>query len=418
MTDKRRSAKYAPDLTHVILTLVGITGLVLFILACRPSWSPDGRKILYSYWDDGAQKAAVAVFDRKTRTSKVIFESSHSEDTSKGVLATQWVKDGQHTLVVLHGGGDALTVAVLPQNAKKAVQTYVVERVGQSEASGFLPLPQVGNQLFMSGEKVRARINLETGEIFSHEEKEKSECLLYEAGDKVLYLKEIDAKKKEQTKEGEVKKDAGEQKTDEDTAEAYEFGELDQKDLSLHPTLTLKVDELTAKGIGSPSGFLDVNPQSSRIATIEDPLKDKQPRILIIGQSGIEQILEPGIKEESFKLGNPRWSRDGKSIYVPALIDDDKAKTAQFVVVELAVDGKSSQIDRIVEGPQNEFGSDYLSATQIALSPDGKFIAASNGYGDSVKPENVGLFLLDVSKADRPVSFYPAPALPKLPKKE
>jgi hypothetical protein len=298
------------------------------------------------------------------------------------------------------------------------VQTFSVGDIASSDEFGFIPFPEVKNQLLLTGDKARARVNLDTGEIFSFAEKEASETLFYEAGERILYLRQIAPEKKDETKQGEARKDSGETKDQEEGAVAYEFGELEQKDLTLHPTLTLKIDDLMAKGIGELTGLMDVNPSDLKIATTEDPLKGKQPRLLLIGQSGIDQILEAGIKEKSFKLGNPQWSRDGKTIYVPALIEDDKAKTNEFAVVELSADGKNSRSDRIAVGPQNEMGSDYLSTTQIALSPDGKIIAASNGYTDGVKPEKIGLYLLDLSKPNRPVSFYPAPVLPKIPGKE
>ncbi len=34
-----------------LLGLLGILGMLASMLACRPSWSPDGSKILFPYYD-------------------------------------------------------------------------------------------------------------------------------------------------------------------------------------------------------------------------------------------------------------------------------------------------------------------------------------------------------------------------------
>lgn len=409
------------SLTHVALTVMAIIGLALFILACRPSWSPDGQKVMYSYWDKGAQKAAVAVFDRKTRTSRVIFEMTKEGSSSAQVVLAQWAKDGIHGIVTV--GDDAMHVLAMPQGPQKPVRLFTLQQVDDSDSLGLLPFPQVGDLLFIAASKSRTRINLLTGEIFSFQEKEKNECLLYEGGQKVVYMRGIVEQEPEPKKEadaqkgGQAKKGTEEQKKEVNVTVAYEFGELDQKDLSLHPTVTLKVEELKAKGIAEPSGFLDVNPKNLKMASVEDR-EDRPARLLVIGTTGIEQILEPGIKEKSYKLGNPQWSRDGRMVYVAALIDDEKTKNTEFAVVEVPLDGKGQRIDKIDEQPTKDYDDDYLTHAQLALSPDGRLIAVTRGAFQDVPREKKGLFLLDVSKPNRPVSFYPAPALPKLPKKD
>ena len=60
----------------------------------------------------------------------------------------------------------------------------------------------------------------------------------------------------------------------------------------------------------------------------------------------------------------------------------------------MPLDGKSVRIDRIQNGPEDEFGSDFLSYEQIALSPDGKLIAVSNGHVKDLQPGKKGLYLL------------------------
>ncbi len=408
MTNESPSVQSRLNLTHVILTLVGIAGLVLFILACRPSWSPDGRKVLYSYTDEGAKKSAVAVFDRKTRTSRVLFEWWDETDSGEKAPGAQWTKDGERVIVTIYEE-NGIQLLAIPVNAQKAYQAYTLKKMDEA---AFLPFPEVGNRLFLMSGDILVRVDLTTGAIFRREWKEKPDCVLYDAGNKVFYMNRIEEKAAEETKD----KDA--QKVQEETPEAFEIGELEQSDLSLRPFLTLKVEELKAKGIGSFTGLADVHPKSLRMAAAEDPLEGKPARVLVIGKGGIEQVLEVGIKEKPYKLGNPQWSRDGKTVYVSALIHDKTKNTAEFAVVEVPLDGKATRIDRIEERPKSDFGDDYLEHAQIALSPDDQMIAVSNGHLENVRPERKGLFLLDLSRPERLVKFYVAPALPVAGKTE
>ena len=394
--------------THVILTLVGIAGLVLFILACRPSWSPDGRKVLYSYTDDGAKKSAVAVFDRKTRTSRVLFEWWDETDSGEKAPGVQWTKDGERVIVTIYEE-NGIQLLAIPVNAQKSYQAYTLKKMDEA---AFLPFPEVGNKLFLMGGDLQVRVDLTTGAIFRKEFKEERDCVLYDAGNKVFYINRVEAKSAEKTKD----KDA--QKATKETPAAFEIGELDQNDLSLRPFLTLNLEDLKARGIGTLTGLVDVHPKSLRMAASEDPLEGKPARVLVIGKGGIEQVLEVGIKEKPYELGNPQWSRDGKKIYVSALIHDQAKNTAEFAVAEVPLDGKATRIDRMEERPKSDFGDDYLVNAQIALSPDDQMIAVTNGHQGDVPPERRGLFLLDLSRPERPVKFYVAPALPVAGKTE
>lgn len=405
MTNESPSEPLRLNLTHVILTLVGITGLALFILACQPSWSPDGQKVLYSYWDAGAQKAAVALFDRKAKKSRVIFEWSNEEESGDVFLAgAQWTKDGAKAVISMYQEKN-LQLLALPIGSDAPMRTYTLQKVGEALT---LPLPQSGDNLFVMSDQRWTRVNLATGEIFSKEAGGTSDCLFYEATGRVIYFRQGEAGNQK------AKKVEDSQAAQELTPNTYELGELNPKEMSLQATLTLTPAELNKNGITDFNGMLDEDPRSARIAAISDT----PAKVVVIGKHGIEKVLDAGIGEKGVKLGNPQWSRDGKTIFVIVLITRKETKTAELAVVEVPVDGKSVRIDRIQKGPEGEFGSDFLSYQQIALSPDGKLIAVSNGHVKDLRPERRGLYLLDVSKESRPVSFYPAPALSALPKKD
>jgi len=396
-----------PSLTHVALTLLAVLGLALFVLACRPSWSPDGQKVLYSYWDEGAQKSVVALFDRKLRSTRVVFEWADEDSADMQSLSAQWSRDGKSELVITQKG-DSLRIMAVPVAVAMPIQDFTLRGMGDGP---IIPIPELRKQLFLSGEKKLVRINLDTGEIFKKEFAESQNCLLFDAGGTLLYLRE----KSEKPPVAETK--AAETQPQKENIEAYELGELDQNDLSFHPTLTLPREMMKEKGIGDLTGMLDANPADLRIAVVAESLGGKSDRILILGKNGIERSLELGLNQKASEIGNPQWSRDAKLLYVSVLIPNEAAKQTTFAVLELPLDGKSSRIDRIEERADKEYDSDFLGSAQIALSPDGKLIAVSNGRLKNVRAETKGLFLLDVSQPKRPVSFYPAPTLPTVAQK-
>ena len=324
-------------------------------------------------------------------------------------VAAQWTVDGEQAVVTICADKTA-DVLVLPFRSQKPARRFALGALG---SSAYAPFPQIGSRVYVGSSTGAYRLDLDNGEILeNHLDKtldSDSGLMLFESGSKIMYLANL----KGETPAA-AKKD--EKDTQEKPESKMEFGDVDAKDLSFHATQQLTAADLKAKGLSDISPFTDVEPKGQRLAMVGQRLEDERAAIVILEHAQIVKVLDVGAKSNYDDVGNPQWSRDAKLVYVAALLQNEATKTTELAIVEVPVDGKSPRIDRIMEGPKSDFDDEYLNFAQIALSPDGKLIALSNGYDKEVRPEKKGIFLLDVSQPGRPVSFYPAPALPAVPK--
>jgi hypothetical protein len=61
---------------HVGLLVLALSGWLTFILACvgGPAWNSDSSKVLFGWHDHESSRFEVAVYDRATRQSRIIFQ--------------------------------------------------------------------------------------------------------------------------------------------------------------------------------------------------------------------------------------------------------------------------------------------------------------------------------------------------------
>ena len=101
--------------------MIGLGSLLIYVLACT-SFSPDDSKVLYDTEDGKTGTTGVAVYDRKTGRSELLFQpfflDAQELDAQPAILRPQWLADGHSFLTTWIAGGDSsttpLNIAVLP----------------------------------------------------------------------------------------------------------------------------------------------------------------------------------------------------------------------------------------------------------------------------------------------------------------
>jgi hypothetical protein len=212
-----------------------------------------------------------------------------------------------------------------------------------------------------------------------------------------------------------------------------EMGRLDLESLSPSPSLQLQ----TKKDDGNP--FLAVSKISSRLALTRGDADNQS--LLIYRELQLERTLPFGATNNGIVLGNLVWSLDGKTLYAAGFRPLKPGPIAQAIhagyealraagfkpteptpldlqvsVCEIPIDGKpvrETPLFRIASADET-----FLMFYQIALSPDGKTIAASAGLSeeDQGTREPVrALYLLDLSRAGRPVKKIRIPRAAVVP---
>ena len=371
-------------LLHIVLAIVGIGALTAYLVACRPSWSPDGSKVLFPYLNPDKKQAGIALFDKNSGKTTSIFSKPVAVGSADAPFSwpwAQWDRKGEKAIVVWveeKQDKPELHVHVLRIGAEKPDRTFVVPRV---EVFPGMPLPEADGSLFVGGD-VLVRMDLQTGAVERRELEGRKEVVLVGHGDRIHYCAQSG-----------------------DPKPAYEIGTVDPKRLVFRPGLKLRSED-----VGEIFPLITVAKDGSAIAISSE--KEKKYQLLIVAGDKLQKSIPLELSAETHKLGNLQWSPDGKTIYAALVARIKDQNRFELGVAEIAVDTGAIRVTRLLRGRLKNMDTEILRLFfQVALSPDGKTIAAAPTYlWEQLEDEkDRALHLVDLTTPDRKVTKIPVP---------
>jgi hypothetical protein len=375
------------------LTMVGFAAWLFYILGCA-SFSPDDSKVLFPSNDPKTGGMVVAMYDRAAHSSRALLAFPPPTGSSESFyVRSLWTPDGSRVVSMWLEGNDTLRVMVVPLTAKEPTRLLAVADVKGDVPSPFLiSPPMVGSHLFIGEKEQIRRVDLESGT----EEKKAVDGgpLLVGVRDRIYY--------------GRTLPDEGAKK------DRVEFGLVDANTLGLTPIFE------TSEATGSDTPFFAVSRDGRRLGVLAG--KESAPQVLVFETStpgAPPRRLSLATEADRVRAGEFQWSRDGSTVYCvfrKELADDQY----QFGVLEVPADGKAiRQIPLFRVSGSVESGE--VLALQVDISHDGKTLAAASTYlqtrfgkkeAQRLKPEDLALYFVDLSRSDRPVTKVPIPPLP------
>jgi hypothetical protein len=367
-----------------ILAGIGTGSLLIYVLACATSFSPDDRQVLYPSFDPQSGAAAVALYDRRTARSEIIFSAAETAAATNRhfvLIRAGWLPDGKHVLIASAAGNDGLNLLVLPRGVKEPVRHFAISENNLKEAALEYPFAIRNNLLFMNGEKRNpVRIDLVTGETAGGGE----------ITNDIIVLPSPDGKSIAAFREH-------------NGGRGMEFGTFDPKTMEFKPT-----------------GFTGTNVCNDTIPAFNPA----DGRLLFVGKTGEQLQLE------IFKDGKSEFTRplahggdtlevgpfldfapDGKTILTAYCASSAATTNSEYGLLEIPLNDAPPRFTPLFQAKQNK-EADLLYA-QPSVSHDGKTWAIGTAclylQNESLKPEDCALFLVDLSKAKRPVTKIPIP---------
>jgi hypothetical protein len=404
---------------RVTLGLVGLAAWMLYILGCigGPSWSPEGSRILFPYFDPDAEESRVALYDRETGATQTLFVHSPVDEVADVFLYPQWESHGRRALIVkiVEDGVDVIVLPVVDNQTARHFKLPTID----GENVPFGPFPEVEGNLYL-GTEFLARLTLETGEKTVQELDSPIATLAVHNG-RLFYLRIAPQEPEEQSEqpgqeeaEPQQEQQAEEAKEEpEQEEERLEFGEVDSQELTVTPLFQFNSTELEQQGVESLLPFLSFHPSGTRLAMVAEG--DPKGFLILCSLSRVEEILSPDFPVEEFILGNPQWSPDGTIIYVPVLAHSAEEGALQYSLGEILLEGGTPRLTPItLIRSDNLRDEGWMAFLRASLSPDGATVATTTGYlpQEEIDREARALYLVDVRDPARPVIRIPAPLKP------
>ena len=354
---------------NAILPVVAILGCLAYILACRPSWSPDGSKVLYTVGHK------VAIYDCKTKSNRFLSLPNLGIEEN-GIPRAQWSHDGKGIVIAFVAGDQNTKGAVVvapadaPERARLVVQLPLADYISPA-------LPEVDGKLYLGGDRL-LRIDLASGKIDERKGKEGQQAYmlaLSRKGIHVLHWRQNNPQ-----------------------SNSYVLGMVDTETLAIKPLLTLKQDDVGENFLFAVS---DDGSQTALSRT-----KEKEQKILLVAGSKVTKTITLKVGSEKDGLTSMEWSRDGKTLYGTLLEKDSQTNQTVCKLCEITVDS-----GRVRKSPIGTFRAlneqdvnGLAMALRAPLSPDGKTLAlTTTGLPGEEDAKEGALFLVDLTSPQRTV---------------
>jgi hypothetical protein len=358
-------------------SLLGMAALLAYVLACRPAFSPDGSKVLIPVANETNQDMALVLYDRGSGKSEVVFTAHKAEEQFPPVSAT-WLPDGKRAAVICGHPGNpgSVHVLTLPLGASQPVRMFDLDLGEESESTVFLPPVTSGSYLFLAQKSIH-RINLQTGEMKTSEvfaAEEDGTIMLTGQGNQIFYV--------------------GGQPAREDQTADFTFGRLDPESLKLAP-----IAKLPAAEFGDLSPYFAVTPDGAQAVFPSS----RQRQLAILKNKALAKKIQLQGRFEKGLLGNVVWSAGAKTIFAAFSLKTGDSDLLNVGILEVAVETGDMKFYPLFHAAED--GLEFLH--QVAISPDGRYVAASSALLEKIKPEIRALYLLDTANPDRKYTRIP-----------
>jgi hypothetical protein len=381
------------------LALTGLGALLLYILACT-SFSSDDSKLLYLTIDARSGMTAVAVYDRKTAKSEMLFEPvtqasgnvtvANFTPGKPALMRPQWLEGGHDFLASWTMGLDdsdkTLYLAVLPYDRRGLARTFQLSDLAKDASSQLLywPLPVVGSSVFLIGESNSlVRLNLETGKMHRQTNQQQLIPLPSPDNDRIFYLL------------GGANDSNG----------PSEFGLLNPETFARTPMFQIK-DQSAIPSIS-------LSRDTKRLAYLVENENPQDIHVLETGQPARTLSL-PSLGTNTQVLIY-HFSLKGDILYGSFRSPADGAN-ANYGFVEIPLDGSTIRQTTLISNAASN-DKDMFPSFQIDISHDGKTLAVESlwfAYQDPpIKAGDCALFLVDLADPQRRVTKVPIPLPPR-----
>ena len=382
-----------------VLALVGLASLLIYVLACT-SFSPDDSKVLYPTVDPKSGAFGVAVYDRASGKSELLFlpfgQVVDRLETHPILLRSQWLPDGRNVLVAwpdLESSGEAkddgLNVAVLPFGGRGPTRLFLLSDLEESALRLMRPLPVVGRSLFLTGESNSLiRMDLETGQMRSQTGLPEMRLLSSPGGDRLFYLTES------------VGADG-----------RRECGVMNPETLARTPLF-----QIESKEFRDEAEFFAVSREGKRLAYFAEEGNQPVCRLLESGQPARTLPLPSG--NGDLEVGNMRFAPKGDVLYAAFMNRDAGRTNFSFGFFEIPIDGAPARQTSLISGAGKQDHQSTLPYFQLEVSNDGKTLAVASTYLDlhhELNAADSALFLVDLGSPQRTVTKVPIPLQPEKP---